>query len=176
MNVQNHARTEQIKQLSGKLRRALGIAGFVLWLGWPLLVVMLTLLFSGSDKVTLMAVPTGSLSIPERLGVALFAAAALLLTQMAVRYTRLLMETFSQGRIFDLDAVRIARKAINCGLGLLAVKVTAEVATAVYTGRIQVPGPALTLFYGFLLFGLLHVMLWALEIGRDLQDESELTI
>jgi hypothetical protein len=33
-----------------------------------------------------------------------------------------------------------------------------------------------TLFNGFLFFGLMYVLLWALEIGSDLNEESELTI
>lgn len=175
MNVQQHVRIEQIKRLSAKLRRALAFAGFVLWLGWPLLLVMATLNFSTVNGVLLL-IPVGALSFPERCAIVLFAAAGLSLTQMAVHYSRLLMETFSHGRIFDLAALRIARKAINCGLGLFVLKVIAELVAAVYVDRIQVPGPALTVFYGFLVFGMLYVMLWSLEIGRDLQDECELTI
>ncbi|MES2320956.1 MAG: hypothetical protein V4633_01705 [Pseudomonadota bacterium] len=169
MNVQRHARIEQIRKLSEYLRRALRCAEGVLWLGWPLVLILPLVSATWTGKAE--GVP-----LSHRLGLAVFAGVTLLFTQLAVRYCRLLMAHFAEGRIFDAGALHMARKAIQCGLILLVLRVGAEIASGFYTGKFTLPGPFMTMFYGFLFFGLLHVMLWSLEIGRDLHDESELTI
>lgn len=180
MNALRNQRTLQIQTLSEYLRRMLRFAEYVLWLGWPLMLLIFTSGKMGTD----LSVRIGSgvtaadadLLLPARVAVMLCGVLMLILTQLAVFYARQLMEHFSKGRIFDADAVATAKKAIRCGLGLFALQVLFEVGNAIYIGTIRLPGPAMTLFYGFLFFGLLHVMLWALEIGRDLNDESALTI
>ena len=120
--------------------------------------------------------PFGSF-LPHERGVLIANALALLImTQLVVLHSRRLMAHFNKGQVFDVQSLATAKKAINCGLGLLGLHVIGQVAWAFYLGKFQLPGPLLTAFYGFLFFGMLHVMLWALEIGRDLSDEAELTI
>lgn len=179
MNVQRHTRIEHIKQLSGHLQRALVFAQYVLWLGWPLI-----FFFAFSPEVPNFkaAIGEGPLQpfgsfLPHERGVLIANALALLiLTQLVVLYSRRLMAHFNKGQVFDAQSLATAKKAINCGLGLLGLHVIGQLASAFYLGQFHLPGPLLTAFYGFLFFGMLHVMLWALEIGRDLSDEAELTI
>lgn len=179
MNVQRHARIEHIKQLSGHLQRALTFAQYVLWLGWPLIFFFAYAPEVGNFKGAIgqgPSQPFGSFQPYERAALLVNGMAMLALTQLVVLHSRRLMAHFHQGQVFDSQSLSMARKAINCGLGLLGLHVAGQVAAVVYLGKFHLPGPLLTAFYGFLFFGMLHVMLWALEIGRDLKDDAELTI
>lgn len=185
MNVQRHERIEQIKKLSVYLRRALSVMACVLWLGWP--VVVLLPFLHGSGPLTLgdnLVINYSELTLPYRVLCSAVIAAVLLLTQFSVLYARDLMDHFSAGEIFNREALQTAKKAIHFGMGVVAVDVLFGVAGAVQQ---QVAGKGVelfdfasivfgTLFNGFLFFGLMYVLLWAMEIGSDLNDESELTI
>lgn len=178
MNVQRHSRIEHIKQLSAHLRRALVFAQYVLWLGWPLFIAMAFFPDIPNFKTAIggNSEPLSAMSTQMRALLVVNAMAILALTQLVVLYSRRLMEHFIEGHLFDGLSIATAKKAINSGLGLLALHVAGEIGGAFYLGKFQLPGPLMTAFYGFLFFGMLHVMLWALEIGRDLNEEAELTI
>lgn len=176
MDIQRHERIKQIKKLSVYLSKALRFAEFMIWMAIPLAYVIFLASNSFTLKLGRIVVLPADLTAPQRLAVAALTTITLLLTLLAVRYSRQLMEQFSQGRVFDVEAMRMARKAVNCALALFALEILIEIGAMVYTGTLQIPGPALTVFYGFLVFGLLHIMLWSLEVGCDLSDESELTI
>lgn len=180
MNVQRHARIEQIKKLSEYMRRTLTLIGYFLWLGWPIILVLTIF----SDKLdTLPAnilIEGDKVTLLQRIAVTLVWGMMLLLTQKTVQYSRDLMERFSEGDIFNTRTTTIARKALTYGLIGLVVEIGFEVlAVFVPTHAVQVDhfGNALgAVLNGFLFFGLMYVMLWTLEIGRDLHEESELTI
>jgi hypothetical protein len=176
MNVQRHTRIAHIKKLSGFLSSGLKFAQYAIWLFLP---VILTMPFSSGNltlKLGESLIAPADVTQSQRMALAAGLGVMLVLTLLIIRYLRQLMEQFSEGRVFDGDAIRIARKAVNCALALYLFKVVLEIAGVIYSGKFQIPGPALTVFYGIFYFGLVQVMLWALEVGRDLSDESELTI
>ena len=185
MNVQRHQRIEQIKKLSEYLRRVLTLAGYFLWLGWPM--ALLIPFFHSDDPIMLhgnIAFKYHELPLTQRLALSAGFCVLLLLTQYAVRYARDLMEHFSEGEIFNRSALDTARKAIHFGMAALAGDVLADMFVAGYLFFMGNGLSVSTLFSdlcgslinGFLFFGLMFVLLWALEIGMDLNEESELTI
>lgn len=176
MNIQRHERIKQISKLSGYLRASLKFFEILIWMAFPIIVTFFLETNHMALKIGDQLAAPGDVTSPQRLYMVAVVSIKILLTLMAVRYTRRLMEAFSEGKVFDVAAIRIARKAVNSVLALFALQILFEVGGSIYTGKIEVPGPALTVFYGFLMFGLLQIMLWALEVGRDLRDESELTI
>ncbi|MEO7497512.1 MAG: hypothetical protein ABIT83_08420 [Massilia sp.] len=178
MNIQQHARIEQIKKLSGSMRRLLSLIAGLLWLFWPVLGVLAFVICLPGNK----AGP----SVLEGVGILLLGVALLVLTQKTVRYSRDLMAHFSEGDIFNSRTLHTARKALLYSLTGLAI----DMGFGIYSAFTPMPVSALeehdTIasifeltskgFNGFMFFGLMFVMLWTLEIGRDLYEESELTI
>lgn len=176
MNVQRHARIAQIRKLSAYMRHALRFFEYLIYIGFIAAVLMIPAAKGLSVKLGSETFAPAEVTMSQRLLVLGGISIVLLLTLFVARYMRQMMEQFREGKVFDVDAIRLARKAVNCALVLYLFKVGTEIAGIVYSGKIEVPGLPLTLLYGFFYFGLVQVILWALEVGRDLSDESELTI
>lgn len=176
MNVQRHARIAQIRKLSAYMRHALRFFEYLIYVGFIAAVLMIPAAKGLTLKLGSATFAASQVTPSQRLLVLGAIIIVLLLTLFVARYLRQLMEQFREGKVFDVDAIRLARKALNCALALYLFKVLTELAGIVYSGKIEMPGLALTLLYGFFYFGLVQVILWALEVGRDLSDESELTI
>jgi hypothetical protein len=181
MNVHRHERIEQIKKLSEYLRRALTLLGYLLWLAWPML--LLLPIFHGEGTLKIgenLSFTYHELTLMQRIACSAVFAVVVLLSQFSVRYARDLMAHFSEGEIFNRNALQTARKAIHFGIAMLAIDVLFDLTGAVYRvfsgGELHLFVLLNTLFNGFLFFGLMYVLLWAFEIGTDLNDESELTI
>jgi hypothetical protein len=179
MNIQQHARIEQIKKLSGSMRRLLSLIAGLLWLFWPVLAVFALVIFLPGSKA-------GPPSVLEGIGILLAGGALLVLTQKTVRYARDLMAHFSEGEIFNSRTLHTARKALFYSLIGLVIDIGFGIFNA-FVPLSESPHEAndtvasifelvSTGFNGFMFFGLMFVMLWTLEIGRDLYEESELTI
>ena len=185
MDVKRHERIAHIQRLSEYLRRVLTVFGYLCWLLWP---VVLTVPFaSGNGTITVfgdLAFRLGDLDLLQRLALTVFLCSMLALTQRALHYARNLMECFSEGDIFNRATLETARKAIWWGAILLSIEVLSNVGIACYrffSGTGLPTSPLIadlfsTVMNGLLFFGLIYVLLWALEIGRDLHEESELTI
>lgn len=181
MNVQRHQRIEQIKKLSEYLRRTLTLVGYLLWLAWPMLLLLPFIHSDGTLKIgENLSFAYHELTLMQRIALSGVFAVVVVVSQFSVRYARDLMAHFSEGEIFNRNVLQTARKAIHFGIAMVGIDVLFDLTGAVYrlfsSGEIHLSALFGTLFNGFLFFGLMYVLLWALEIGSDLNEESELTI
>jgi hypothetical protein len=187
MNVQQHARIARIKQFSRYLYVCLTWIRYLLLLGWPASVIftLAAIIFLDGDAVTL-----------RRVGFAVFLSAFLsvhlfLALQICFHF-RELIRYFSKGDIFNKEAVYRARKALWYALllyGIYIAKVIVVQAllyiSPVDVSSIDIPPVTVSIMnilssfdfiWTLMIFGLMYILLWALEIGCDLNEESELTI
>jgi hypothetical protein len=98
---------------------------------------------------------------------------------------------FHKGEVFNKAAIVHARKALFYALISWGGSLILEVAFWLY--KVLFTQPILKLngadvafrldfnidgeiFIGIICFGLMYLLLWALEIGHDLNEESELTV
>jgi hypothetical protein len=182
MNVMRHDRIEQIKKLSAAMRKLLTAVNWLVRILLPLVVVAIVL---GPPHGTVTIsdqwrIPVGQLPLLQRILLAAVVGAALLVTQRVVHHSRDVMAHFSQGDIFNQATLASARRAIGYGIALVCTDVLLEVCLAGHkalsAGVWNISEVISTLLNGFLFFGLMYLVLWTLEIGRDLNEESELTI
>lgn len=179
MNVQQHERIARIKQISGYLYVCLTWIRYALWLVWPLIPII----FFIGDKVNFTV---GSAQIDDveltlflRLLIVAIASVFLFLTLKLIHHFRALIKHFSEGDIFNKKAIDHARKALLNGLVIYGFYAGSALASWLYNATQTAP-ISVTVNAEFILvlmfFGLMYVLLWALEIGCDLNEESELTI
>ena len=179
MNVQQHERIARIKQISGYLYVCLTWIRYALWLMWPLI----ALIFFMGDKVNFtigaMQIDDVELTLILRLAIVTIASAFLFLTLKLIHHFRALIKHFAEGDIFNKNAIDHARKALLNGLVIYGLYVGSAIASwlynAAHTTQIQVMLNG-DFILALMFFGLMYVLLWALEIGCDLNEESELTI
>lgn len=179
MNIQQHERIIRIKTLSRYLYLALTGIQCVIWLMLPL--TMGWLWFGTEGVITLFdhAVDSASLPFLQRCFVMAFIALFLLLLLKVVYHLRQLILHFASGNIFNKVATAHARKALHFALVTYGFLFLSSIATWIYIYitndyfRVTVKGDYI---FGIIIFGLMYVLLWALEIGCDLNEESELTI
>lgn len=179
MNIQQHERIARIKQISGYLYICLTWSSYLLWLMWPLLAVIL---FMG-DKVNFtigaMQIDDVELTLPLRLLIVTIAALFLFLALKLIHHFRALIKHFAKGDIFNKNAIDHARKALLNGLVIYGLYVSSVLVSWLYVAT-QTTTVSAEINVNFILalmfFGLMYVLLWALEIGCDLNEESELTI
>jgi hypothetical protein len=179
MNVQQHERIARIKQISGYLYVCLTWIRYALWLVWPLIVVI----FFMGDKVNFtigaMQIDDVELTLILRLAIVTIASAFLFLTLKLIHHFRALIKHFAEGDIFNKNAIDHARRALLNGLVIYGLYVGSALASWLYNATQTAP-ISVTLNTNFIFvlmfFGLMYVLLWALEIGCDLNEESELTI
>lgn len=190
MNVQQHERIAHIKKLSGFMYIALRWMVYLLKLAWPLAVISALV----GEKFTLTLATNTPLSFDDasyayRALAVILISIVLFFAIKIMSHFRDLMRHFHQGEIFNSEAIVHARKALFNALVLwgigLAIQFGAWLCTLTNTFlpntgakqglkvNIGVDGD---IFLGLIFFGLMYLLLWALEIGRDLNEESELTI
>lgn len=181
MNIQHHERTAQIKKLSRYLCVTLTWLGYLLWLLWPLMLLPLfpdvKISLAGEDK---LAHARSDLAYPMRVALVIGSGVCLFFTQQFVHHARDFMRHFSRGEIFNSSAIQAARKSLSKAMVLFWLNIVIQGMLQIYKA-IGAPHPTYsinpnTLIFGFLLFGLMYVLLWTLEIGHDLNEESELTV
>lgn len=179
MNIQQHERIARIKQISGYLYVCLTWIRYGLWVIWPLLVVMF---FMGNNvNFTLGAMQINDVELTLTLRMFLVAVASLFLF-LALKLThhfRALIKHFAAGDIFNKNAIDHARKALLNGLVIYGLYVGSALASWLYvtTQTTRVSADInMNFIVALMFFGLMYVLLWALEIGCDLNEESELTI
>lgn len=179
MDIQQHERIIRIKTLSRYLYWALTGIQYLLWLMLPL--TMGWLWFGTEGVITLFdhSVDSASLTLLQRCFVMAFIALFLLLLLKVIHHLRQLILHFSSGNIFNKVATAHARKALHYALVTYGLLVLSSIATWIYiyiandSVRVTMKGDYI---FGIIIFGLMYVLLWALEIGCDLNEESELTI
>lgn len=179
MNIQQHVRIERIKQFSRYLYLALSGLRYVLWGMWPLLVAVM--LFGNRMQINVGDMQMDDVA-PSLLQRVLLIGAVSAFMFVAIKITfhfRELIRHFSEGDIFNKAAIDHARKALFNGLviyGLyLLTLVGSWVWLAQHSSRINL-NMDVSFIFALMFFGLMYVLLWALEIGGDLNEESELTI
>ncbi|MYN08952.1 hypothetical protein [Pseudoduganella aquatica] len=178
MDLQRHDRIGKIKQWSRNLGRLLTLIGYLLWLGWPASL----LFFYGSGTFILFGtkLERTQLSLPSQCALVLFFWCALALSQLLVFHIRKLMAHFSAGDVFNQGALDAAGKALRYGIALFVVEIAMRAGVTLYVmtsgGSYSLSFPFDELISGMLFFGVMYVLLWTLEIGRDLNQESSLTI
>ncbi|MGV7210567.1 hypothetical protein ACLB1G_22255 [Oxalobacteraceae bacterium A2-2] len=182
MNLMRHDRIEQIKKLSATMRGLLTAVNWLVWILLPLVVAGIVLVPAhGTVKISdEWRIPVGQLPLLQRILLAAVVGAALLVTQRVVHHSRDVLAHFSQGDIFNHATLASARRAIRYGIVLVATDVLREACLAGHqalsAGVWNISAVISTMLNGFLFFGLMYLVLWTLEIGRDLNEESELTI
>lgn len=185
MNIQQHERITRIKKLSRCLYLVLtGLQYFILVL-WPLM-VFIAVTGTHGEKLTFMggvSLDAADLNYLQR---GLITACLSVFFFLAIKVTyhfRQLISYFASGDIFNKNAIEHARKALLHALlfyGFSFVSVLIEwlyfyIADQAVDKHIPiiVNGDVIS---GLIFFSLMYVLLWALEIGCDLNEESELTI
>ena len=179
MNVQQHERIARIKQISGYLYACLTWARYLLWLMWPLLAVIIVMGDKGNFTIGAMQIDEVELTLPLRLLIVTIASGFLFLSLKLIHHFRALIKHFAEGDIFNKNAIDHARKALLNGLVIYGLYVGSALASWFYVAT-QNTQIAVDINVNFMLalmfFGLMYVLVWALEIGCDLNEESELTI
>lgn len=179
MNIQQHERIARIKQISSYLYLCLTWMRYLLWLVWPLIAVI----FFIGDKVNFtvgaMQIDDVELTLTLRLIIVTTAALFLFLALKLIHHFRGLIKHFAKGDIFNKNAIDHARKALLNGLVIYGLYVSSALVSWLYVAA-QTTKVSAEINVNFILalmfFGLMYVLLWALEIGCDLNEESELTI
>jgi hypothetical protein len=181
MNIQQHERIARIKQVSRSLSLFLTAMRYLFWGLWPLAVIVAlfvdasgTIKYMGDIQVKLV-----DLSFPQRIVLAIFISVFFFFGLRIIYYCRELTRHFANGDIFNKKAVAHARKALFNALVIYGVQLSCVLA---HWGNSHMKNPAepvvidLTYVFALMLFGLIYVLLWVIEIGCDLNEESELTI
>jgi hypothetical protein len=183
MNVQQHERIAQIKKLSGYLCVALTWIGYLLWVFCPLLAIAILADTSGESRYTFLlggvTVENVDLSYLHRILIVLLMTVFFFFLIKLTNHFRELIRYFSKGEIFNKAAIGHARKSLLHGLVVFGFYLSTLIAGFVYTvAKTSAVNISLNIGVatGFIFFGLMYVLLWALEIGADLNEESELTI
>jgi hypothetical protein len=179
MNIQQHERITRIKKLSRYLYWALTGIQYLLWVLWPLTLIWLWAGTEGVIKLIDRSVDIASLSFLQRCLIGITVSAFLLVLLKVTYHLSQLILNFSTGNIFNKKAIGHARKALRYALGTYAIYLGGTLATWFYLYmshqifHVMLNGDFI---FGLIIFGLMYVLLWALEIGCDLNEESELTI
>lgn len=179
MNIQQHDRIARIKQFSRYLYVCLTWIRYFLWVIWALMVIV----FLFGNRATLMIgviqIDDVELDMVQRIVIVTFVSVFMFLALKLVYHFRELIRHFADGDIFNKQAIDHARKALLYGLIIYGLYLFISFGSWIYSTMQGAPATVsinadfiLTLMF----FGLMYVLLWALEIGCDLNEESELTI
>lgn len=94
-----------------------------------------------------------------------------------------LLECFFDGHVFKAKALSHARKAYSMNLWSLYFQLSVEVIAIIVTAWTIRQGVALqvgnlidSILINLIIIGFLSLLLWALEMGTDLNEDAELTI
>lgn len=178
MDIQTHSRTRQIKQLSRYLSIALTGLRYLLFLGLPGLVIV-AFLPTGTLKIGNASVPLESTGfLLKAVILSLYACGLIIMIKMNHHF-RTLMKQFIDGNIFGHEAIAQVRGALNSGIVFFVLSCVHALFGCIYNYSAGAPldiSFATEIVIACVFFGLMHTLLWALEIGCDLNEESEMTI
>jgi len=179
MNVQQHARIARIKQFSRYLYGALTGVRYLLWVTWPLAVVLALVVDKGHFTLGSATFNEVEVTFLQRILLVAYLSAVAVLLLKLTHHFRALIRSFAEGDIFNKGAIGHARNALGYGMATYGLYLGASLVGWVYN-LIQHSPASIAVNGDFLVwlmfFGLMFVLLWALEIGCDLHEESELTI
>ena len=178
MDIQTHSRTQQIKQLSRYLFIALTGFRYLLFLGWPAIAVV-AFIPSGSLYLGDALIPIESINLSFKgLILALYAAGLFIMLRISYHF-RELMKQFMQGDIFGAEAIASVRGALHSGIVFFILSWLHALLGCIYDYSVNSTldiSFATEIVIACIYFGLMYTLLWALEIGADLNEESEMTI
>lgn len=179
MNVQQHERIARIKQFSRYLYMCLTWIRYFLWIVWPLAVLLVVVTDKGQFTIGSASFSETDFTYLYRVGFVVFISATFFLLLKLTYHFRELIRHFADGDIFNKTAIEHARKALLHGMVIYALYVSAALVGWVLNfiqnspSSVSINGDFI---FWLMLFGVMYVLLWALEIGCDLNEESELTI
>lgn len=179
MDIQKHSRTEQIKKLSRKLFSFLTLFKYLLYLCWPFMVFLAFFFDEGTLKLGDYIFDIVQMGIWFKAFVLVLYAIGLYLAIRLTNSFRLLMKHFMSGRIFTHQAILSMRTALNTGLMffiMMIVQKTCGLVLAIMNNMFFYIELEIDFLIAISFFGLMYILLWALEIGCDLNEESEMTI
>ncbi len=179
MNVQRHERIIQIKQFSRYLYVCLTVARYVFLLTWVLGLAIIFTANKGNFTIGSASFSEVELTWLQRISFALFVSIIFFLLLKLIGHFRALIQSFAAGDIFNKTAIDHARKALFNGLIIYGLYLCTLLGSWIYTAMQSSPISVSVngnFIFGLMFFGLMYVLLWALEIGCDLNEESELTI
>lgn len=178
MDIQTHSRTQQIKKLSRHLHTALNGIRFILYLGWPGIIFIAIFaegqLYMGDTQVFVAK----NDYLLKGLILPLYAIALVIMLRIN-REFRGLLQQFMKGHIFSAEAIGNVKGALGAGIAYTGVYVLQALIGIVYNSSINAPiefSFVKEIVFPLIFFGLMLTLIWALEIGRDLNEESEGTI
>lgn len=179
MNIQKHHRINQIKSMSQYLYFFLTCIHFLLCLA-PIFLAWL-IFKEGKGNFTYLGVNLNieDLTSLQRILITTHLFILLLFILKTIYHFRELIWHFSKGNIFNRKAIENARKALFSGLFFYVFYLVSLFSIWIYLSTQQQPISIVidgSLALGLIFFGLMYVLLWSLEIGADLNEESELTI
>lgn len=178
MDIQTHSRTRQIKQLSRYLFFVLTGFRYLLLLGWPAIIVV-AFLPSGSLSLGEALIPIESISLQFKWLILALYAVGLTIMLKINHHFRQLMKHFMQGHIFGPQAIASVRGALHSGIVFFLLSWLYALLGLIYdyseSAKLDISF-ATELVIAGIYFGLMYTLLWALEIGADLNEESEMTI
>jgi Protein of unknown function (DUF2975) len=180
MNIQQHARITKIKKLSRYLYLCLTGIHYLLWILCPFAVIIIFASSNGTFTfMKTITIPSADITLLQRIIFLIYFVLFYFFVLKLSYHFRELIRSFSVGDIFNKKAIEHARKALLNGLALYGVYLISLFAGWVYLLMTQ-PTNHIAMnsdfIIGFIFFGLMYILLWALEIGADLNEESELTI
>ncbi len=178
MDIQVHTRTQQIKHLSRYLYTALNGLRYLFYLGWPGIVFIAVFseghLPMGETKVFVAKNDyfLKGLILPTY-------AIALIIMLKINREFRCLMRQYMKGQIFSDEAIGYVKAALKAVIAYILMYLLQALIGLIYNSTIGVAvefSLIKEIVIPMILIGLMFTLLWALEIGRDLNEESEGTI
>lgn len=179
MNVQQHQRIARIKQISGYLYVCLTWIRNLLWVIWSLVVLAIMFGKTGHFVINELQLNIVEFTVLQRVLMVAMASLFLFIIMKMIFHFRALIQSFSTGDIFNKTAIDHARKALLHGMLVYGVCLSVSLIGWVYVAVQNVPVTVSfngDFIFWLMLFGLMYVLLWTLEIGCDLNEESELTI
>ena len=179
MDIQQHARIARIKQFSRYLYVCLTWIRYFLWIIWPVASIAILVFREGYFTFNDVSIRAEDVTMLQRIWVVVLISIVLVLCLQLTFHFRELILHFSKGNIFNKSAIHHAQKSLWYGLLLYGLHVVLAITHWIYTVATD-PSVNVKVDLSFVLtlmfFGLMYILLWALEIGCDLNEESELTI
>lgn len=179
MDIQVHARTRQIKKLSLKLFKILTLFRYLLYMGWPAIIFVAIFLDEGTLKIgesELLIEQVGQWM--KFLVLTLFAFGLYLAIRITNNF-RQLMSHFMQGDVFSKEAINNVRAGLLSGVMFFMLAIVHHLfgwGVAMANDSPIHISLGMDFLISLIFFGLMYTLLWALEIGRDLNEESEMTV
>lgn len=179
MDIQQHSQTAKIKQLSALLFQFLSVIRILLYLGWAGILLVLLLVDEGTFVVGGYFIEIQAEAWTLKLGILVLFAVGLVLLIRIVQTFRRLMHYFRHGEIFNVKAIEQVKFAIHNALMFVALNLTMK-----FIGWYLSSDDVVSLLWSLVssalvigvFFGVISTLLWALQIGCDLNEESEMTI